>query len=78
MTCPRDSLGRPVCRTFIYEQFRALDKLTGDTIDVVISTAPPLVESPYGAAGYTCPHGITYWAEPTSEQIAVWAKNKVL
>ena len=40
--------------------------------DITISTEPPLVRGPYTGAGFTCPHGTTYWIEPTSEQIAKW------
>ena len=47
--------------------------------DVTVSTAPPLVMTPYTVPGsaITCPHGVTYYMEPTSEQIAQWAKDGV-
>ena len=40
--------------------------------DITISTEPPLVLGPYTTSGFTCPHGTTYWIEPTGEQIAKW------
>ncbi len=46
-------------------------------VDVVISTAPPLVDGPYRAEGLTCPHGTTYYTQPTGEQIAQWARDGV-
>lgn len=38
-------------------------------LDVVLSTAPPIVYNPYTTAT-TCPHGTHYWLEPTGEMIA--------
>jgi hypothetical protein len=46
-----------------------------DGVDIIISTEPPLVCGPYGINGFTCPHGITYWIEPSGEQIAQWVKD---
>lgn len=46
-------------------------------VDVTVSTAPPLIQGPYEQAGFVCPHGTTYWLEPTSEQIARWARDGV-
>jgi len=45
------------------------------TLDVTISTAPPLIAGPYTTAPFTCPHGVSYWLEPTGEQIARWAED---
>jgi hypothetical protein len=44
---------------------------------VTITTLPPLVTGPYTTDGLTCPHGITYWMEPTGEQIAQWVRDRV-
>lgn len=49
----------------------------GDRCEVTVSTARPLVQGPYELAGFECPHGVEYWAEPTSEQIADWAARRV-
>lgn len=43
--------------------------------DVHVSTLPPIVVGPYPAHGYTCPHGVTYWIEPTGEAIAKWVAD---
>lgn len=45
--------------------------------EVTVSTEPPIVDVPYATAPFTCPHGTTYWVEPTSEQIAAWARAGV-
>ena len=45
--------------------------------EVTISTAEPLVITPDTKPGFRCPHGITYWMEPTNEQIAQWARDGV-
>jgi hypothetical protein len=50
-------------------------------IDATISAAPPLVSAPPGhwqPMGYTCPHGTTYWIEPTGEQRARWRAEGVV
>jgi hypothetical protein len=46
-------------------------------VEVTVSTAPPIVAGPYEEACFTCPHGTTYWMEPTSEQRLAWAKAGV-
>lgn len=46
-------------------------------IDVVVSTAPPIIVGPLPAQGYTCPHGTEYWIEPTGEQRAQWRRDGV-
>lgn len=46
-------------------------------IDVTIATVPPLVSGPYTEPGMTCPHGTTFWFEPTGDQIAAWARDGV-
>lgn len=45
--------------------------------DVTISTVPPLVIGPYTQPGLTCPCGVTFWVEPTGEQIAEWVRDGV-
>ncbi|TDD54554.1 hypothetical protein E1286_05015 [Nonomuraea terrae] len=46
-------------------------------VDIAVSTSRPLVAGPYTTDGFTCPHGTTYWIEPTGEQIAAWARDGV-
>jgi hypothetical protein len=40
--------------------------------EITISTERPLVIGPYTTDGFTCPHGVTFWFEPTGEQVARW------
>jgi hypothetical protein len=35
--------------------------------EVTVSTAAPAVAGPYATEPFTCPHGVTYWMEPTGE-----------
>jgi hypothetical protein len=44
--------------------------------EITVSVFPP-VDGPYPAESFTCPHGITYWIQPTAEQIAAWVRNGV-
>lgn len=45
--------------------------------EVVVSTAPPIVAGPYQTGAFTCPHGTTFYIEPTGEQIAEWTRDGV-
>lgn len=44
-----------------------------DEVDIHVTTAPPVVPSPWTAA-VTCPHGTTFYMEPTGEQLAEWSR----
>ena len=46
-------------------------------VEVTVSTSAPLVAGPYTTDPMVCPHGITYWFEPTGDQIAAWARDGV-
>lgn len=59
------------CAAFLRQQSADLG------VDVTVSTAPPLVASPYGVTAFACPHGTTYYMEPTGEQIAAWTRDGV-
>ena len=56
------------CRAFLKAQF------AGMGCDITVSTARPVVPSPYGEEDWRCPHGTTFWTEPTSEQMLAWAE----
>lgn len=56
-------------------ELRTIAKLQG--LDVHVSTEPPLVKGPYFTEEFVCPHGTTYWIEPTGEQITKWVKDGV-
>jgi hypothetical protein len=45
--------------------------------DITVSTEPPLIRGPYTTDGRMCPHGTTYWIEPTGEQVAEWRREGV-
>lgn len=63
------------CESILRDQWA---QVCGDSpTDITISTSTPLVAGPYTTDGYRCPHGITYWIEPTGEQIARWVRDGV-
>lgn len=64
------------CATFLKESIRRLGA------EVTVSDLPPIVPSPYNRPGdgngsLTCPHGTTFYFEPTGDQIAQWARDGV-
>lgn len=59
------------CASWLKAQFADLG------CDATISTAPPLVETPYEQGCFVCPHGTEFWHAPTSEQIAQWTRDGV-
>lgn len=75
-TCPTNALGHSVCAEFLRTTM-AEGFPDHPGCEITVSTARPLIVGPYGVNGYTCPHGVTYWIEPTSEQIADWAVRGV-
>lgn len=60
------------CQRFVVAMMRWIGA------DATASTEPPIIVTPYTRPGFVCPHGTTFWVEPTSEQIAQWAKDGVL
>lgn len=73
---PDKSADHAECGAYLRRFFAQFDT------DVTVSTLPPIVESPYNRPGdgngsLTCPHGTTFYFEPTSEQIAAWARDGV-
>lgn len=46
-------------------------------IEAIFSWMPPLVDSGYEPLDMTCPHGVKWYGEPTTEQIAAWARDGV-
>lgn len=59
------------CRDVIEAFFRAKG------IDAYVTAVPQIVDSGYEQLNMTCPHGVAYYAEPTSEQRAQWAAEGV-
>lgn len=71
MSGVKDRRDCPDCRAILLGQ-PALDGL-----EVTVTTSPPMVRGPYTVDGFTCPHGVTFWVEPTGEQIARWIRDGV-
>jgi hypothetical protein len=74
--CPRNALGRSECAQTLITGMARIAAESGRNCEVVVSTATPLVTNPYLEA-YECPHGVTYWMEPTTDQIAEWNREGV-
>jgi hypothetical protein len=69
--CPTTPYGRPLCAQLLIDNMAAMGT------EVHVSTAPPIVVGRYTTDPFPCPHGATYWIEPTGEQIAAWVKAGV-
>ena len=52
-----------------------LNRMAAMGVEITVSTSPPLVRGPYTTDGFTCPHGTTFFIEPTGEQISQWHKD---
>jgi hypothetical protein len=72
VTCPTTPNGRALCAQLL------IDNMALMYTEVTVSTAPPIVHGRYTVAPFRCPHGVTYWIEPTGEQICAWVKDGVL
>lgn len=59
------------------QEFHNQMALIAPGLEYTVSNLPPIVAGPYTINGMTCPHGITYWCEPTGEQIARWTRDGV-
>ena len=46
-------------------------------VEVTVSTAGPLIITPYTTEAFICPHGVRYFLEPTGEQVAAWTRDGV-
>lgn len=57
------------CRDILEAHFKA------QGIDAHVTAVPQIVDTGYEQLNLTCPHGVPYYAEPTSEQIAQWVKD---
>lgn len=54
---------------------RLKDEAAAYDCEVHVSTLGPLVSSEW-TRGFTCPHGVQLWIEPTSEQRARWVADE--
>lgn len=66
------------CRETLRRSFALIAAMLGEPdMELTISTAPPIVEPEWGASyGCTCPHGVTFWLEPTGDQLAKWRAER--
>lgn len=53
------------------------DGMVDMSVEATVSAAPPLIVTPYTTEAFICPHGVRYWLEPTSEQVAQWTADGV-
>lgn len=44
-------------------------------VEAHVTHVAPLVPTLYEQPGLVCPHGVKWYAQPTSEQIARWARE---
>lgn len=68
---PGKSSNHRECAAYIKAFFAAHDQ------EVTVSTLMPLVDVPYEDLGMICPHGVRFYAEPTTDQILKWARDGV-
>lgn len=55
------------CRQFILTYFRTKG------VDAHVTHLPPIVPPRYEPLDMICPHGVLWFAEPTTDQIMQWA-----
>ena len=68
MTTEHKPTSVPPCDSECGEGIREFLREHG--LDGHVTHIPPLVDSGYYDLNMTCPHGVTWHTEPTSEQIA--------
>lgn len=64
----------PPCDSECGNELRAMYATRG--IDATVSHLKPLIATPFESIGMTCPHGVTWHSEPTSEQRAAWTRDR--
>lgn len=67
--------GLPIAHLQCARELR--DRMAVIGADITVSEQPPIVTGPYTVEPFVCPHGVTFWIEPTGEQIAQWVRDKV-
>jgi hypothetical protein len=64
------------CKTVIREEFAEVCRIHGVPVpDCHITHVPPLGEPLYLDLRMRCPHGVVWHMQPTSEQMADWARE---
>jgi len=64
-----EGCGEP-CREFL------LAKYAECGIEATVTILPPLVDSGYEPLNLRCPHDVLWFAEPTGDQRAKWARER--
>lgn len=54
-----------------------VERLAAKGIEVNCSRLPPIVDPGYEDLAMSCPHGVRWYAEPTSEQRAQWIRDGI-
>lgn len=68
--------GEPACASKCRQLL--LDMIKGTMAEGAhVTHLPPLVVPVYDPLNVTCPHGVTWYMEPTGEQIMQWAADGV-
>jgi hypothetical protein len=62
--------GHEGCRQLLVDRMASLG------CEIVASCAPPLFDTVW-TERFTCPHGTTYWVEPTPEQRIQWERDDI-
>lgn len=77
MTTPHagENVAQPSCWDDCAATLR--DDMASMGIEATVSTAPPIIATPYDQRPFICPHKVAYYLAPTSEQIAHWARDGV-
>ena len=68
-------MSRPACWSECAEAIIAQAASTGTEMNVMVCP-PAFVVGDYPPFIATCPHGVTWLAEPTGEQIAEWVRTE--
>lgn len=73
---------RPACASeckavLLAEWARACGQAGVPVAEAHITHVAPLIPSLYKEVRMTCPHGVTWHMQPTSEQIAAWVRDGV-
>ena len=67
---------RPACYDECAEAIRRVGAAAGTELHIMEAPYVVVVNLDYEPFIATCPHGVTWIAEPTGEQIAQWVKDK--
>ena len=58
------------CRALLLAHYREKG------IDAHVTTISPIIATEYDPLAIRCPHGVTWYAQPTGEQITEWTRTR--